>query len=73
LTPQLRQLEAWYRSEVARLGAERGDLARRGAALEQRHAQFAHELRRRDGEVEKLQGRVRALLRWAGLDAGCLV
>ncbi|GBF95059.1 hypothetical protein Rsub_07560 [Raphidocelis subcapitata] len=60
---KLRQLDAWYRSEVDRWAAEREDLVRRAAGMEQRHAQFVHELRRRDAEHERLQGKLRALLR----------
>jgi len=60
---QLRQLDAWYRSEVDRWTAERDELVRKGTQLEQRHAQFVHELRRRDAEFERLQGKLRALLK----------
>lgn len=60
---QLRQLDAWYRSEVERWAAEREELSKRCGQLEARGAQFAHELRRRDAEYERLQGRLRTLLR----------
>jgi uncharacterized membrane protein YgcG len=53
--PQLRQLDAWYREEAERWVQERDELHKRSLGLEQRHVQFQHELRRRDGEYEKLQ------------------
>jgi 4-diphosphocytidyl-2C-methyl-D-erythritol kinase len=52
---QLRQLDAWYRDETDRWAAERDQLAKKCAQLEQRHVQFQHELRRKDTEFEKLQ------------------
>ncbi|KAI8473905.1 MAG: hypothetical protein J3K34DRAFT_518615 [Monoraphidium minutum] len=60
---KLRQLDAWYRSEVDRWTAEREELSRRNAGLEARHVQFAHELRRRDGAYEKLQAKLLSRLR----------
>lgn len=60
---KLRQLDSWYRSEVDRWGAERDEIARRNTQLEQRHTQFVHELRRKDAEFERLQGKLRATLR----------
>jgi hypothetical protein len=59
---QLRQLDAWYRDETERWAAERDQLAKKCAQLEQRHVQFQHELRRKDTEFEKLQKQLAARL-----------
>lgn len=55
LNIKLRQLDAWYREEADRWAGERDELARKVAQLEQRAAQWTHELRRRDAEFERLQ------------------
>jgi hypothetical protein len=62
LVLQLRQLDAWYRDETDRWAAERDQLAKKCAQLEQRHVQFQHELRRKDTEFEKLQKQLAARL-----------
>ncbi|KAF8063856.1 ssx2ip-a [Scenedesmus sp. PABB004] len=66
LAIKLRQLDAWYREEAERWGGEREQLARRAAQLEQRHVQFQHELRRKDGEFERLQKQLAARLSAGG-------
>eukprot|EP00879_Flechtneria_rotunda_P030342 GHRR01032965.1.p1 GENE.GHRR01032965.1~~GHRR01032965.1.p1 ORF type:complete len:462 (+),score=153.04 GHRR01032965.1:420-1805(+) len=58
LTIKLRQLEGWYRDEVDRCNRERNELSKKCEDLKQRHVQFQHELRRKDGEHEKLQKRL---------------
>ncbi|KAF6260244.1 Afadin and alpha-actinin-binding-domain-containing protein [Scenedesmus sp. NREL 46B-D3] len=62
LNIKLRQLDTWYRDETERWGAERDQLAKKCAQLEQRHVQFQHELRRKDTEFEKLQKQLTARL-----------
>lgn len=52
---QLRQLDAWYREETERWNGEREHMSKTCAQLQQRHAQFQHELRRKDADFEKLQ------------------
>lgn len=69
-TSQLRQLDAWYRDETERWAAERDQLAKKCAQMEQRHVQFQHELRRKDTEFEKLQKQLAARLGAAAVAGG---
>lgn len=50
------------RQESLRVTQERDEARREVAALQYRHSQFQHELRRREGEMERLQDRMRQLL-----------
>ncbi|WIA42524.1 hypothetical protein OEZ86_008507 [Tetradesmus obliquus] len=70
LNIKLRQLDAWYRDETERWAAERDQLAKKCAQMEQRHVQFQHELRRKDTEFEKLQKQLAARLGAAAVAGG---
>lgn len=51
-----------HRDEVQHLVSERDELARRCSQLDQRHHQFQHEIRRKEVEFEKLQGKLKNIL-----------
>lgn len=59
---QARQAIGQLRAELLQAQTERDDARREGTALQYRSTQFAHELKRREVEYEKLQDRYRTLL-----------